>query len=207
LEMSRKLDTTHVRVLKGDHRKLLFIRERVGFRNIAWVVHSLLEERTPHLATVEAVMEGNVPIILTGLPLSGKSFFVKNKLLPSLKDNPVLVIDSWDEYKDLRNIGYELYSLNFKDFNEHIRFVPNTQSRVATTEVGNIFSHLDMRRSEISKWTLIVEEAHSYKNLSTFTKFLYGSRHLVRKMIAVTPSNTFEGLVTLTVLNPQNVLC
>jgi len=201
LEEHQKLDsTTHVRVFDNDHQRLMTIRESTGFRSVAWVVHKLLEEQAKNLATVEAVMKGRVPIVLIGKPLSGKSYFVKHKLLPSLKGNPVLVIDSWNEYKELRNIGYEIYGLNFKDFSEHIRFIPNSQSRVAETEVENIFAHLDMKRNEMSKWIVIVEEAHSYKNVSTFTKFLYGSRHIVRKMVAVTPqTDAFQGLVILTV--------
>jgi len=52
----------------------------------------------------------------------------------------------------------------------------------------------------MSRWIIIVEEAHSYKNVSAFTKFLYGSRHIVRKMVAVTPqTDAFQGLVTLTI--------
>ena len=201
MELQKKSDqTTHVRVWKNDHRRLMTIKKSMGFKNLAWVVHGLLEEQAKNLASVEAVMKSTVPIILTGKPLSGKSFFTKRKLLPSLKNNPVLVIDSWNEYEVLRNVGYDVYSLNFKDFNEHIRFVPNTQSQIAETEISAIFSHLDMKRNEMAKWIIIVEEAHSYKNVSAFTKFLYGSRHIVRKMVAVTPqTDAFQGLVTLTI--------
>jgi len=201
LEQDKKKDqTTHIRVWKNDHQKLKAIKRSVGFRNVACVVHKLLEEQAKNLASVEAVMNGRVPVVLTGKPLSGKTLFVKRDLLPSLKGSPMLVIDSWDEYEELQNMGYDVYSLNFKDFNEHIRFVPNTQSRVAETEVENIFAHLDMKRNEMSRWIIIVEEAHSYRNVSAFTKFLYGSRHLVRKMVAVTPqTDAFQGLVTLIV--------
>jgi len=201
LEEQQKLgSTTHVRVFTIDKQRLMTIRESMGFRSIAWVIRKLLEEQAKNLATVEAVMKGRVPIVLTGKPLSGKSHFIKHKLLPLLKGSPVLVIDSWDEYGELRNIGYDIYGVDFKDFSEHIRFVPNTQSRVAETEVENVFAHLDMKRNEMSKWIIIVEEAHAYKNVPAFTKFLYGSRHIVRKMIAVTPqTDAFQGLVTLTV--------
>jgi len=186
-------NSTHIRVGKKDQQKLLRIKENMGFRSLGWVVHRLLEEKAENLASVDAVMNGRVPIVLTGKPLCGKT-------LPSVKGSPVLVIDSWDDYTQLRNIGYDLYGLNFKDFNEQIRFVPNTQSRVAETEVENIFAHLDMKRKEMEKWIIIVEEAHSYKNVSAFTKFLYGSRHIVRKMVAVTPqTDAFQGLVTLTI--------
>ena len=199
LESSKKTDTTHIRVLQSDHEKLVKIKRSVGFKSLACVVHSLLEEQAKNLVTVEAVLDQRVPVVLTGPPRCGKSFFVKHKLLPSLTGHPVLVIDNWDEYKQLRSIGYDIYSLNFKDFNEKIRFVPNTQSRVAETEVENIFSHLDMKRKEMSDWIIIVEEAHAFKNISAFNKFLYGSRHIVRKMVVVTPqTDAFKGLVTLT---------
>lgn len=190
--------STHVRVWKDDHQKLLTIRSNMGFSNLAWVVHMLLKEQAEHTASIEALMKGNVPTVLTGRPLAGKTFFVKQKLLPALGGNPVLVIDSWNEYTELRNVGYDIYGLNFKDFNEHIRFVPNTQSRVAETEVESIFAHLDMKRNEMARWVIIVEEAHTFKNVPAFTKFLYGSRHVVRKMIAVTPqTDAFQGLETL----------
>jgi len=201
LELQKKIDqTTHVRVWKSDHGRLMIIKKSMGFKNLAWVVHRLLEEQAKNLASVEAVMKSTVPTVVTGKPLSGKSFFVKRKLLPSLKNSPVLVVDSWNEYEGLRNVGYDIYGLNFKDFSEHIRFVPNTQSQIAETEISAIFSHLDMKRNEMAKWIIIVEEAHSYKNVSAFTKFLYGSRHIVRKMVAVTPqTDAFQGLVTLTI--------
>ena len=205
MEHENKSDETrHIRVWKEDHQKLQKIKASVGFRNFAWVVHRLLEEQAKNLASVEAVMKETVPIALIGKPLSGKTFFVKKRLLPSIKSNPVLVIESWNEYEELRNIGYDIYGLNFKDFNEQIRFIPNTQSQIAETEISAIFSHLDMKRNEMGKWIIIVEEAHSYKNVSAFTKFLYGSRHVVRKMVAITPqTDAFQGLVTLTVYHQK----
>jgi hypothetical protein len=201
LEQNKPDQTTHVRVWKKDRERLIFIKENAGFKNVSWVIHSLLEEQAKNLATVEAVMTSSVPVVLTGKPLSGKTFFVKQKLLPSLIGNPVLVIDCWDEYKELRNIGYDIYGLNFKEFDDRIRFVPNAQSRVAETEIESIFSNLDMKRDNMSTWVIIVEEAHMFKNVPSFMKFLYGSRHVVRKMVAVTPqADAYEGLVTLIVL-------
>ena len=189
---------------KEDHQKLKRIKTGVGFKNFAWVVHRLLGEQAQNSASVEAVMDGRVPVVLTGLPLCGKTTFTKRKLLPSLEGYPVLVVDTWNEYDELSDIQYGFYSLNFKDFNEHIRFVPNTQSKVGMIEVENLFAHLDMKREEMSDWIIIVEEAHSYKNVSTFTKFLYGSRHIVRKMVAITPqTDAFQGLVTLTVYHQK----
>jgi hypothetical protein len=192
--------TTHLRVLKDDLTKLMSIKNGAGFKSLAWVVHSLLEQQANSIVTIEAVMNGNVPTVLTGKPLSGKTSFIKQKLLPSLRGNPVLVIDSWDEYKELRNICYDIYGLDFANFSDHIRFVPNSQSKVAETEVESIFAHLDMKRNAMSKWTIIVEEAHTFRNVSSFVKFLYGSRHIVRKMVAITPqTDAFQGLVIMAV--------
>lgn len=192
-------DTTHIRVLKKDHKKLMKIKRSMGFKGVGWVVHMLLEEKAKNPVTVEGVMKERVPVVITGKPLSGKTFFVRKRLLPSLKDNPVLVIDIWDDYKELRDIGYDIYGLNFKDFHKQIRYLPNRQSRVAETQVEGIFAHLDMKRKEMSRWIIIVEEAHAFKNIPAFTKFLYGSRHIVSKMVVVTPqTDAFKGLVTLT---------
>jgi hypothetical protein len=192
--------TTHMRVLKDDLVKLMSIKNGVGFRSLAFVVHNLLEQQAKSIATVEAVMNGNVPIVLTGKPLSGKTSFIKQKLLPALIGNPVLVVDSWDEYKELRNIGYDIYGLDFANFSDHIRFVPNSQSKVAETEIESIFAHFDMKRNSMSRWVVIVEEAHTFQNVSSFVKFLYGSRHIVRKIVAVTPqTDAFQGLVIMAV--------
>jgi len=198
----RNEKTTHVRVFDSDHKRLLSIKAEMGFKNIAWIVRRLLEEQVENLASIETIMNKRVPIVLTGKPLSGKTFFIKHKLLPTLRYNPVLVIDCLNEYEKLRNIGYDIYSVNFRDFNEQVRFVPNTQSMVAETEVESIFAHFYMKKHEMSKWIIIVEEAHAFKNSSVFTKFLYGSRHIVRKMIVVTPhTSAFPGLLTLTILH------
>lgn len=37
--------TTHVRVFDSDHKRLLSIKADMGFKNIAWVVHRLLEDK------------------------------------------------------------------------------------------------------------------------------------------------------------------
>jgi hypothetical protein len=90
----RKRETTHIRVWKTDHTRLKEIREHTGLENMAWVVHRLLQKQGRNLATVEAIMKDRTPIVVTGEPESGKTFFIKNRLLPTLKDNPVLVVDA-----------------------------------------------------------------------------------------------------------------
>lgn len=192
---------THTRIFQEDLARLNNIRDQCGFRGVSWVIHSLLQQQAKDIATIEAVMNERVPVVLTGKPLSGKSYFVKNKLLPSLSGSPVLLIDSLNEYTAVKTIRFDIFSINFEKCNEHLRFIPNSQSRVAETEVEALFSNLDMKRNNLADLTVIVEEAQSYANVSSFVKFLYGSRHCLRKMVAITPKiDAFLGLVTLTIL-------
>jgi hypothetical protein len=193
---------THTRIFKDDLAKLNRIREESGFKSNAFVIHSLLENQAKKLATFEAVMESNVPIVLTGKPLSGKSTFIKTKVLPSLLGTPVLVIDVQNEYTNLKVVGFDIFSLNFDSFSEHLRFVPNKQSMVAESEIGSLFANLEMKKEQLSKLVIIAEEGQSFKNIPSFVRFLYGSRHIIRKMVVITPQiDAFQGLLTLTVIH------
>ena len=196
LEQNKKTDkTAHVRVWKKDHEELMERKRDVGYKNLASAVHSLLVKNESDLPSVEKVMEEHVPVVLTGLPLSGKTYFVRNKLIPQL--NPVLVIDRLGDYEDLEDLGHKIYGFDFKRSNGKVRFVPNKRSELGKTEVESIFRRLMMIRDELANWTIIAEEAHVYHDLGAFTDFLYGSRHYVRKMIVVTPkTDAFPGLLT-----------
>lgn len=193
---------THVRIFTEDRTRLSTIRNECGFRSSAYVLHSLLEQQAKNAATVEAIMDSRAPVVVTGKPLAGKSFFIKNKLLPALTGNPVLLIDVQNEYTNLKKIGFDIFGLNFENYTEHVRFAPNTQSMVAESEISSLFSNLEMKKEVLSNWVIIAEESQSFKTLAPFVRFLYGSRHIVRKMIVVTPqTDCFQGLTTLTVLS------
>lgn len=189
-----------VRVQEDIRDKLLSLRDQMGFRNVANVVRFLLSERSIKAASAEKIMEKRVPVVVTGKPLAGKTYFIRNRILAQLKAFPVLVIDTWDEYKEIRQMSYEVHAIDFRNFKGHVRFVPTKRTDIAEREVERLFEDLDMKRDELSRWVLIVEEAHAYRNLPPFMKFLYGSRRIVRKMIVVTPQlDAFEGLETLSI--------
>jgi hypothetical protein len=195
------MEETTCRLYKEDLKKLNDIRHEIGFRSNACALHAILQEKAQNVISVEAVMSLNVPVVIVGSPLSGKSHFVKNTLLSALSEYPTLVIDSIGEYGSLPNIGYDIFGLDFENFKGHIRFVPNAYAKMAENEIENIFAQLDMKSKVLSRWVIVVEEAQSYQNVASFVRFLYSSRHRVRKMIAITAkSNTFEGLVTLKVV-------
>jgi len=193
-------DTVCQRLWKDDVKKLQKMRDELGFGNIANCVRLLLKDKRRQPVTVEKIMNETVPVVITGHPLSGKTTFVKKKLLPKLNPHPVMVIDIWGEYKELKDCKSDIYSLDFKTYKGKLRFVPQKLSLVAEKEIEFLFNHLDMKRDQLSDWVLIVEEAHSFKDIPAFSKFLYGSRRIVRKLVCVTPkTDAFPGLVTFTV--------
>ena len=90
---------TLVKLQEEDFKKLTKIKETSQMNDLGAVIHQLLESQTCNdIVTIERVMKENVPVLLTGKPLSGKSYFIKNKLLPSLTGQPILIVDVQNEY-------------------------------------------------------------------------------------------------------------
>lgn len=193
--------SVHVRVPEELRDQIMSLKLEMGFRSAGNVVHYLLLQTQGSIkpATLERVMKRRVPVVITGKPLCGKTYFIRKQLLPKLNPYPVLVIDTWNGYRRIDKVGYEVNALDFGNYKGHIRFVPTKRSDIAEREIERLFEDLDMKRDDLRRWIVIVEEAHAYRNLPPFMKFLYGSRRIVRKMIAVTPDvDAFDGLETLT---------
>jgi hypothetical protein len=196
-----KRPLTLVKLQEEDFEKLKRIKDECQINDLGAVIHQLLQSQAiTEIVTVERVMKERTPVLLVGKPLAGKSQFIKTKLLPSLTGQPVLLLDVQDEYSNLKSIGFDIFSLDFENFTEHIRFVINKQSMVAESEVSSLFSNLEMKREVLSKWTIIIEECQSFVNVTPFLRFLYGSRHIVRKMVCISPkTDCLQGLQTYTV--------
>lgn len=178
------------------------LKADMGFKSAAKVVQHLLlqTKRSIKPATLKKVMNRRVPVVITRKPLVGKTYFIRKRLLPKLNPYPVLVIDTWNEYRRIERVGYEVNTLDFKNYKGRVRFVPTKRSDIAEREIERLFEDLDMKRDDLRRWVVIVEEAHAYRNLPPFMKFLYGSRRIVHKMIVVTPDmDAFDGLETLTI--------
>ena len=193
---------TLVKLLEKDFEKLQRIKNDCGFQDLGYVIHQILESQSSNeMASVSKVMKESVPMVLCGKPLSGKSHWCKNVLIPSLNDYPLLLIDTVNEYSDLKEIktAREL-NLNNK---EHVRFCPSQHSIMGTMQIKGLFTKLNMMididKETLKNLVIIIEEAQTYKS-SWFNGFLYRSRHQVRKMIVVTPqTDCFQGLKTLTI--------
>jgi hypothetical protein len=198
-------DTSLIHIFDTDYQQLIRIMRERGFQNLSNVVHDLLanlEEDHREIATLEKVMNLSVPVVLCGKPMSGKTTWIKEMLLPSLYGkSPVLVIDPLDEYLNLKKVGFDIFSFDFENCLDQLRFVPEKQSQVAETMVGTLFANLEMKHGSLLNWVFVIEESQSYRFVPSFVKFLFESRHHCRKMVCVTSMlDAYRGLETLTVI-------
>ena len=79
-----------IRVLDEDLPKLQQIMSEKGFRDLAFVVHYILDKAQDEVklktVTIDSIMESNVPFVLTSPPKTGKTTFCKK-----LIDSPYLL--------------------------------------------------------------------------------------------------------------------
>jgi hypothetical protein len=201
---------TLVNLLDQDLEYLKKIQKEVG-SDLGHVVHQIVKSQSSiEIVTPSKVLNERYPICLVGKSGVGKSHWLKNTFLKnsyntSTKDNPVLnypvlVIDSNNEY-DLK----EIKSIREIDLSstQKVKFCPLQHSLMCVMQVRQLFTEMnsliDMDKEALSKLILVIEEANLYKS-NWFNGFLYRSRHLVRKMIVVTPqTDCFQGLQTFTV--------
>ncbi len=185
---------TLVKLKPEDYNKLQTIAHECGFQDTGFVIHHLLESQpTTEMVTVAKVMNECVPVCLTGKPLSGKSYWVKNTLIPALKDkNPVLLIDPNHEYDMLKEIK-SIRELELSS-NQHARFCPSKNSLMGMMQIKSLIIELNAMididedafrdTSQHSGLVLIFEEYHKSNWANAF---LFKSRHTTRKAIIITP--------------------
>jgi len=180
---------THMRISVQNYGELGKLKERLNIRSRDAVLSVLLNEyltseEYPE-ATVENVMENQVPIILTGIPGSGKTTFLRDRLIPTLNSG-LFLIDPHNEYPILEKINLgEFFSLNFKRANRKIRLVPSSNVDVSKSEADSVFRHLIMFQKELADWTVIVEEGHRFAESPFLKSLLAEARKHMRKMIVV----------------------
>jgi len=139
-------------------------------------------------------MENTIPIILNGLPMSGKTHFLR-RLIPTL-NYPVFVLDVHSEYEGLREINLgEFFSLEFKEYNRKLRLIPNSNVDVSKTEADSIFRHLIMFQKQLSDWIIVVEEGHRFQDSPFLRSLMAEARKHIRKLIVVSHQpEPFKGL-------------
>jgi len=179
--------------------QLLELNRTMNIKSIDGVVSYLVSEIMAEFkqAAVEEVMRDTVPVILTGVPNAGKTFFLREKLLPSLNgDDPVLVVDVHGEYPSLEQIDLgKFYALDFKAQTRKLRFIPNADVDVSKSEVAGLIAHLVRNQKFLAHWTIVVEEGHHFEKLKLLRDFMAESRKHTRKLIVVSHQvEPFKGL-------------
>ena len=143
----------------------------------------------------DTLMENTSPALLTGLPGSGKTTFIRDVLIPDLVP-PVLVVDVHNEYDSLKRISLgDFFGVDFSQENRKMRLVPSANVDVSKSEADTIFRHLIMFQRQLNRWVIVIEEGHRFSANPSLKSFLAESRKFVRKVLIVAhQARPFTGL-------------
>lgn len=199
-ELYRDQPVKTVKVPLDIHTKLRELTKTMNLPSLGSVIAhetNLVSQKYGDPVDITTAMHGTEPIVITGKPLSGKTYFVKNKILNWIKKQKVMrynvyVVDTAHEYSILKHVSDDF---QFKGDMIRVRFRPDKEVRKAERDIEWIFERLNDKRKYLKKWIVIVEEAHRYQNIQSFLSFVYESRKFARKVILVTPQySAFLGL-------------
>jgi len=178
-----------VRVTRANREKLKELKKSFNVRSYDAVLSFLLKNQGQEYpeASSENIMNNSIPVILTGLPGSGKTTFLREKLIPELDtDTSLFVLDVHSEYPKLEQIDLgKFYSLDFGSENRKLRFVTSTNPMIAKSEANSIFEHMIMMQKTLYKWVMIIEEGHRFVRSTALRSLVAESRKHMRKLILV----------------------
>lgn len=214
---SLKKRYANVRVSHYTYGQLARIEGETGLRTLGQVVDFLVEGRRENVlpASFDLVFCDDRPICLTGPSGSGKSCFVKSKLLPSVT-GPVFLVDLASEYHQLRRVDLSsFFQVRWQQADEttRIRLTPNSNPAIAQAELRMVFDRLaTVKTTEhspekfpsgaLSRWTLIIEEGHRLARETSFTDFLQESRKFLRKLVIISSDPSLYGHICRTLKPP-----
>jgi len=198
LDVEPKKKYSSYRISASALQRMRVLKERLGFRSYeSLIVHlaNTAEEKEYPEPTPAMVMGDTVPVVLTGVPGSGKTFFAR-KLVESLDNGPVLVLDVHDEYAGLEEIGFgEFFSLDWTRDRRKLRLIPSPSVDVSKAEADAVFRHLVMFQKQLRDWVLVVEEGHRFMESPFLKAFIAEARKHTRKLIIISVQlGPFEGL-------------
>lgn len=198
---NEKREITMLRVTKINRNKLRKLKHTLNLPTYDSVIsHIIAKELEEHpVVSYEAVMADTIPIILTGLPGSGKTHFLKNIFIPKLPHNiALLLIDIHNEYDNpaLQHINLgDFFSINFNNDISCYRLIPSSNVDVSRSEIDSVFRHLIMFQKELKNWIIMLEEAHRFQESPFVKSFMAESRKNTRKVIVVSQQvEHFKGL-------------
>jgi len=198
----------NVRVSHYTYGQLARIEGETGLRTLGQVVDFLVEGRRENIlpASFDLVFCDDRPVSIAGVSGSGKSLFLISMVIPRV-EGPLFVIDVANEYRTLKRLGLgDFFQVHWAKTNLKLRFVPDKNPDVAKVELQNIFSRLSAVKVEhhddkkfpsgnLSRWVILVEEAHRLSNEPVFQHFVAEARKFTRKLIVVCSDPTLFGNV------------
>jgi len=187
----------YVRINRLNRERLKGLKKTFNVKSCDAVVSILLLNRNKEYPepSVENLMRDSVPVILTGIPGSGKTTFLREQVIPHV-NSTVFVLDVQDEYPMLRKVNLgEFFSLDFATVDRKLRYVPTSNVDVSKGEADSIFRHLIMFQKDLKEWTIIVEEGHRFAESPFLKSLMAEARKRMRKMVVVSHQvEPYEGL-------------
>jgi hypothetical protein len=219
---SLKRNYSNVRVSHWTYGHAAREQSQSGLRTLGqvfdfWAENSRLET---HIlpASKALIFRDDRPCCVTGPSGSGKSLWIKTRLLPHI-EGPLFLLDAQSEYSMLKsvNIG-KLLGTKWATAaaTTRIRFCLNANYDIARGEARSIFSQLIMLAGEgfspikipsgsLERWVVLVEESHRYSSDPYFRTFVSEARKHIRKLILVCSDPSLYGNVARLVKPPVSV--
>ena len=197
---------TTIKLGKTERDRLKTWKDKAGHRNYNSAITSLcaIADRQGAIPFADkiAVLKDSRPCVITGQPGSGKTTFARSVIESS--DYPSFTLDVHDEYSGRQLDLGAFFSLdwNISKFNSEetnrLRFVPHVNVEVSKAEADSIFRHLNMIKSSLKNWIVIIEEGHRFSDNPSLKALLIESRKFVRKLVIVsTPWQPWQGLAQI----------
>lgn len=195
-----RIQYTTYRVSRFNLARMRTLKERLGFSSydslISFMIGVVNREGVIPPASSRLVMRDSAPVIVTGEPGSGKTFFVRS-LIEAHPLTPVFTIDVHREYQGLKRVDLGgFFSLDWGEDGRY-RFTPHSNVEVSRAEVDSVLRHLNMVKQTgiLRNWMIVVEEAHRFHDLPSLRSFIVEARKFTRKLLVVcTDWKLFEGL-------------
>ena len=168
------------------YSKLVKLRGELGYPTFGALINALALEHDGggvEKAALPLVMADSRPFVVTGPSGCGKTTFAQQVL--TAWSGPALVLDASNEYPELPSIK-DSRDLDLNTAGK-FRIVGSPNVDYAQLEASYLFRDLQVRRSDsaLSRWLIIVEEAHRFANDAGLKALLLEGRKSIGKLLVL----------------------
>lgn len=208
----------NIRVSRFNLAWLSRLEGETGLRShnetLTYLIENSRKENLVLPASLKLIFADDRPVCLCGPSGSGKSLFLKS-VLPSIP-GPLFLVDLGDEHRGLKKLGVgDFFEVKWarSEADVRVKFVPSSNLDVSKGELRTILSHLNMVKMDahsperfpsgvLSKWVIIVEEAHRLSREPSFLNFLSEGRKFAKKILVVASDPSLYGSICRLVKPP-----